>query len=95
MYNYSNATIKDKKESEKLCADLPVHTMRGSNTLSHYKHKRCLTIREYARRLQGFPDNYRFFGCATSMRQQIGNTVPCNTANAVVETIQKGCYPMM
>ncbi len=41
----------------------------------HYEEPRPLTNRERAR-LFGYPDNFRFIGTITTVRKQIGNSVP-------------------
>lgn len=56
-----------------------------SFTRGRYGHPlkdRPLTPREAAR-LQGFPDNYKFFGTRGDIRSQIGNVVPPPLAEAV------------
>lgn len=47
----------------------------------HPEQNRSLTLREGAR-LQGFPDDFRFFGTRHDVRLQIGNAVPPPVANA-------------
>lgn len=41
----------------------------------HYKHNRCITVREMAR-LHGFPDWFRFHATKWHGARQIGNAVP-------------------
>lgn len=47
---------------------------------------RRLTINE-TRRLQTFPDNYRFCGAKTNVYRQIGNAVPCEMAKTVAMAV--------
>ena len=49
---------------------------------------RRLTINE-TRRLQTFPDNYRFCGAKTNIYKQIGNAVPCEMAKTVATAVIK------
>ena len=49
---------------------------------------RKMTPREWAR-LQGFPDDYIFFGSRSEKNLQIGNAVPCNLAEAVAKATLK------
>ncbi len=48
----------------------------------HYKHPRCVTVREMAR-LHGFPDWFRFHVTKWHGARQIGNSVPPPLARAV------------
>lgn len=48
----------------------------------HYKHARCITVREMAR-LHGFPDWFRFHSTKWHGARQIGNAVPPPLARAV------------
>lgn len=48
----------------------------------HPDETRPLTIREYAR-IQTFPDEWKFYGTASSAYKQIGNAVPVNLAFAM------------
>ena len=48
---------------------------------------RPLTTREGAR-LQGFPDNYKFFGSRSEKNLQIGNAVPTILSEALVKSIK-------
>jgi DNA (cytosine-5)-methyltransferase 1 len=52
----------------------------------HPEQHRSLTLREGAR-LQGFPDDFRFFGTRYDVRLQIGNAVPPPLAKAVGEAV--------
>lgn len=52
----------------------------------HPKLNRAISAREAAR-LQGFPDNYRFYGTKDSVYQQIGNAVPPILGRAVAEKV--------
>ena len=52
----------------------------------HPLHDRPLTPREAAR-IQGFPDNFRFYGTRAEVRKQIGNAVPPPLAKAIGEAI--------
>ena len=52
----------------------------------HYKHPRCVTVREMAR-LHGFPDWFRFHVTKWHGARQIGNAVPPPLARAVATTI--------
>lgn len=54
----------------------------------HPKYDRPITPREAAR-LQGFPDDFRFFGTRWDVRLQIGNAVPPPLSRAIGETILK------
>lgn len=47
---------------------------------------RRLTINE-TKRIQTFPDSYRFVGTKTSIYKQIGNAVPCEMAKAIATAI--------
>lgn len=52
----------------------------------HYKHPRCVTVREMAR-LHGFPDWFRFHATKWHGARQIGNAVPPPLARAVASQI--------
>lgn len=52
----------------------------------HFKHDRCITVREMAR-LHGFPDWFRFNGTKWHGARQIGNAVPPPLARAVAAQI--------
>lgn len=54
----------------------------------HYKHARCITVREMAR-LHGFPDWFRFHRTKWHGARQVGNAVPPPLAFAVASQIIK------
>lgn len=54
----------------------------------HYKHDRCVTVREMAR-LHGFPDWFRFNGTKWHGARQIGNAVPPPLARAVAMQVME------
>lgn len=54
----------------------------------HYKHDRCITVREMAR-LHGYPDWFRFQETKWHGARQIGNSVPPPLARAVAAEIMK------
>lgn len=76
----------------RLRADGQAPTLTGgfdSFTRGRYGHpfqNRPLTPREAAR-LQGFPDNFRFFGTRAHVRSQIGNAVPPPLAEAIGRSV--------
>lgn len=61
----------------------------------HYKHPRCITVREMAR-LHGFPDWFRFHATKWHGARQIGNSVPPPLARAVARMVAQalGYAPM-
>ena len=52
----------------------------------HYRHARCITVREMAR-LHGFPDWFRFHETKWHGARQIGNAVPPPLARAIAEKV--------
>jgi len=52
----------------------------------HYRHARCITVREMAR-LHGFPDWFRFNATKWHGARQIGNAVPPPLARAIATKI--------
>jgi DNA (cytosine-5)-methyltransferase 1 len=54
----------------------------------HYKHSRCITVREMAR-LHGFPDWFRFHATKWHGARQIGNSVPPPLGRAIAGSIMK------
>ncbi|MDF1737413.1 MAG: DNA cytosine methyltransferase [Minwuia sp.] len=54
----------------------------------HYRHDRCVTVREMAR-LHGFPDWFRFNVTKWHGARQIGNAVPPPLARAVAGEVMK------
>lgn len=54
----------------------------------HPTQNRALSVREAAR-LQSFPDDYRFFGCARDKYKQVGNAVSPLMAYAVARAVKK------
>jgi DNA (cytosine-5)-methyltransferase 1 len=59
------------------------------NNCDHYYHpieNRRITIREMAR-LQGYPDNYVFFGSKSEQSRQVGNSVPVGLGSAIAKSI--------
>jgi DNA (cytosine-5)-methyltransferase 1 len=70
------------QEQPPLEANEPAPTIRCLTPLWHYRLNRMLTPREKAR-LQGFPDDYVFFGTPQDTYRQIGNAVPVGLASAI------------
>lgn len=80
----------------KLAADGVANTLRaGSDSKRgaftsprpiHYRHARCVTVREMAR-LHGFPDWFRFHVTKWHGARQIGNAVPPPLARAVAAKV--------
>jgi DNA (cytosine-5)-methyltransferase 1 len=56
------------------------------NKFVHPIEDRYITPREAAR-LQGFPDDFLFYGTLTSVQRQVGNAVPVQMAQAVARQI--------
>ncbi len=54
----------------------------------HYRHNRCVTVREMAR-LHGFPDWFRFNVTKWHGARQIGNAVPPPLARAIAGEVMK------
>jgi DNA (cytosine-5)-methyltransferase 1 len=54
----------------------------------HYRHPRCITVREMAR-LHGFPDWFRFHRTKWHGARQIGNSVPPPLARAVASSVMQ------
>ena len=52
----------------------------------HYRHPRCITVREMAR-LHGFPDWFRFNVTKWHGARQIGNAVPPPLARAIASSV--------
>jgi DNA (cytosine-5)-methyltransferase 1 len=52
----------------------------------HYKHPRCITVREMAR-LHGFPDWFRLHATKWHGARQIGNAVPPPLARAIASEV--------
>ncbi|QBF30068.1 DNA cytosine methyltransferase [Thalassococcus sp. S3] len=52
----------------------------------HYRHARCVTVREMAR-LHGFPDWFRFHSTKWHGARQIGNAVPPPLAEAIATQV--------
>ena len=53
----------------------------------HYKHPRCITVREMAR-LHGFPDWFRFHATKWHGARQVGNAVPPPLARSVAGAVR-------
>lgn len=54
----------------------------------HYKHPRCVTVREMAR-LHGFPDWFRFHATKWHGARQVGNAVPPPLARAIAIAVAR------
>jgi len=54
----------------------------------HPEQDRGITLREAAR-LQGFPDDYAFYGTADDIARQIGNAMPVPLARAVARAVRR------
>lgn len=57
------------------------------NKFVHPYENRFVTVREAAR-LQGFPDDFSFWGSLTSTQQQVGNAVPIPLGKALFSKIR-------
>lgn len=77
----------------RLSWDKPSPTLMTSptqqaTTLCHPEKDRPLSIEEY-KRIQQFPDTWKFFGTTQSKYRQIGNAVPVGLSNAIAKSIKK------
>lgn len=82
MYKYHEALTRyhSKKPS------LTINT--GHRSHFHYKWNRIPTVRESAR-LQGFPDDFLFFGNQSEQFKQVGNAVPPLLGKVLAEQLKK------
>ena len=60
----------------------------SSSRCIHPRDSRAMSIREGAR-LQGFPDEYRFYGSDSMKRLEIGNAVPPLLSMAIAKEMSK------
>ena len=60
----------------------------SSSRCVHPKQPRPLSTREGAR-IQGFPDNYHFFGTRSERNLQIGNAVPTFLSRAIKDSVKE------
>jgi DNA (cytosine-5)-methyltransferase 1 len=75
------------QNNRRLDPDKPAYTITSHCTRHiHYKWPRPLTVRECAR-LQGFPDDFKFFGTETSQLDQVGKSLPVPVAKWLFERI--------
>ena len=92
------ATVEPISRFYKLAADGVSNTLRAGTDSAHgaftsprpihYRHHRCVTVREMAR-LHGFPDWFRFHVTKWQGARQIGNAVPPPLARAVAESVRE------
>lgn len=77
-----------KRAMRRLSRYLPSPTIVHNNG-DHYYHPledRRITIREMAR-LQGYPDNYIFYGPKSEQSRQVGNSVPIPLGEAIAKSV--------
>lgn len=65
---------------------LVTHPAMPATDLCHPVELRPLSVEEYSR-VQGFPDNWKFYGNILDQYKQIGNAVPIKLGEAVARTI--------
>lgn len=72
----------------RLRSDRPSKAVTGGGyrEFVHPTEDRYLTLRECAR-LQGFPDNFRFYGTQSDQAQMIGNAVPVALAHRIANPL--------
>ena len=91
------ATVEPISRFYKLAANGVSNTLRAGTDSArgaftsprpiHYRHDRCVTVREMAR-LHGFPDWFRFHVTKWHGARQIGNSVPPPLARAVAVSVR-------
>lgn len=88
LRNYTDRTRCHTGIYHRLYWDRPAKVIGNfrKNMLVHPNQDRGLSIREAAR-LQGFPDDYRFFGTIGPRQQQVADAVPPILAEAVARVI--------
>ena len=96
--NTPPATVEPISRFYRLAADGVSNTLRAGTDAArgaftsprpiHYRHDRCVTVREMAR-LHGFPDWFRFHVTKWHGARQIGNAVPPPLARAVAESVRQ------
>ena len=82
LVHYRSAKNKMNTNWKKLQGNTICPTIIGHSRYVHATEKRLLTVREHAR-LMGYPDNYEFYGGASSQYNQIGESVPVPLSNAI------------
>ncbi|MGJ9385183.1 DNA cytosine methyltransferase [Salipaludibacillus sp. CF4.18] len=88
MISSGFSTSYSRLESNKPANTLTVNFVHpASNKCIHPFQNRALTLREEAR-IQGFDDNFKFYGSRTQIVKQIGNAVPPLLGKAIA----KGVY---
>ncbi len=71
---------------DKPAPTLVTHPAMPATDLCHPVELRPLSIEEYSR-VQGFPDDWKFYGNILDQYKQIGNAVPIKLGEAVAKTI--------
>ncbi len=63
----------------------------GSGRFIHYRDLRAISVREAAR-IQGFDDNFIFYGSKTQQEKQVGNAVPPLLAQKIGEHVYQSIF---
>ena len=80
-------TAKSQDSDIRLTIDSPARTVLKARTVRHYNNMNRPLTRLEQSQLQSFPTTYKFKGTDDEIRDQIGNAVPVNLAQAIGQSV--------